>query len=135
MTKQVAITIKQPWVYSIFYLGKDIENRSWALPEKYEGQRVWIHAAKNCSLLELAAFYEFADSIGVTNAPFDISQLPFGVIVGSVKFSNELTHRSKWMMPSFRYWKISDAVLLSKPIPAKGKLGFWDCTNLVEGVA
>jgi hypothetical protein len=41
---------------------------------------------------------------------------------------------SVWHMEDFNGWKISNPVLLSTPIPAKGKLGFWDCTELVKEV-
>lgn len=39
-----AITIKQPWASLIVHGIKDIENRSWACPKKYLGERVLIHA-------------------------------------------------------------------------------------------
>jgi len=39
-----AITVKQPWAWAIFNVGKDIENRSW--PTNYRGPLV-IHAALN----------------------------------------------------------------------------------------
>lgn len=41
-----AITIKQPWASLIVHGIKDIENRTWACPKKYIGQRVLIHAGK-----------------------------------------------------------------------------------------
>jgi hypothetical protein len=40
-----AITIKQPWASLIVHGIKDIENRTWACPEKYIGHRVLIHAS------------------------------------------------------------------------------------------
>lgn len=40
-----AISIKQPWAYLIVYGIKDIENRTWACPKKYIGQRVLIHSS------------------------------------------------------------------------------------------
>ena len=38
-----AITIKQPWASLIVHGFKNIENRTWACPEKYIGHRVLIH--------------------------------------------------------------------------------------------
>ena len=40
-----AISIKQPWTSLIVHGIKDIENRTWACPKKYIGQRVLIHAS------------------------------------------------------------------------------------------
>ena len=40
-----AITIKQPWASLIVHGFKNIENRTWACPEKYIGHRVLIHAS------------------------------------------------------------------------------------------
>lgn len=40
-----AITIKQPWASLIIHGFKNIENRTWACPEKYIGHRVLIHAS------------------------------------------------------------------------------------------
>ena len=39
----LALTVRQPWTWSILFLEKDIENRSW--PTKVRG-RVFLHAAK-----------------------------------------------------------------------------------------
>ncbi len=39
------ISIKQPWASLIVHGIKDIENRTWACPKKYIGQRVLIHAS------------------------------------------------------------------------------------------
>ena len=39
------ISLRQPWAYLICSGIKDIENRTWKLPEKYKGERVLIHAS------------------------------------------------------------------------------------------
>lgn len=43
-----AITIKQPWASLIVHGIKDIENRTWACPKKYIGQRVFFEREKEC---------------------------------------------------------------------------------------
>lgn len=40
-----AISVKQPWASLIVEGIKPIENRTWPCPEKYNGQRVLIHAS------------------------------------------------------------------------------------------
>ena len=48
-----AISIKQPWASLIVHGIKPIENRTWKCPEKYIGQRVFVHAsAKNAGEYE-----------------------------------------------------------------------------------
>jgi hypothetical protein len=41
-----ALSLRQPWLWAIFELGKDIENRRWNTT--YRGH-VWLHAAKGCT--------------------------------------------------------------------------------------
>lgn len=41
--KHKVLSVKQPWSFLICSGIKDIENRSWKLPEKYKGERVLIH--------------------------------------------------------------------------------------------
>ena len=136
MTKQVAITIKPHWAYSIFHLGKPVENRTWNLPEKYEGQRVWIHSGSSTmSSKEAVAFWDYLKGIhAMPDFLISLSDFPRGAIVGSVEFERG-DNSSKWAMPDHYWWHIKNKILLPEPIPAKGKLSFWDCTNLVEAIA
>ena len=41
-----ALSIQQPWADLILFGGKDIENRTWPLPDKMRGQRIYVHAGK-----------------------------------------------------------------------------------------
>ena len=45
--KHKVLTVKQPWAYLLCAGIKDIENRTWKLPEKYKGERVLIHASRS----------------------------------------------------------------------------------------
>lgn len=40
-----ALSVRQPWAYLLCSGIKDVENRTWKLPEKYKGERVLIHAS------------------------------------------------------------------------------------------
>lgn len=44
-----ALSLRQPWLWAIFDLGKDIENRRWNT--RYRGP-IWLHAAKGCTNAE-----------------------------------------------------------------------------------
>lgn len=111
-----AVTVKQPWAYAIFYLGKDTENRGW-IPG-YKG-RLYIHAGNSWDS-EGEAWIE---SEGLT---IDYSKIVFGSVLGCVDM-DVATSRSRWAMPDHFHWTLSNPRLLSEPFPAKGQLGLWQC--------
>ena len=41
-----ALSIQQPHADEILLHGKDIENRTWKLPDHMKGQRIYVHAGK-----------------------------------------------------------------------------------------
>ena len=41
-----AISVRQPWAWLLLHKGKDVENRSWALPARYVGDPLLLHAGK-----------------------------------------------------------------------------------------
>lgn len=55
-----ALSLRQPWLWAIFELGKDIENRRWNT--KYRGP-VWLHAAKGCTFKEMEEALHFMSEI------------------------------------------------------------------------
>lgn len=133
-----AITIKQPWAFLIVHGIKDIENRTWACPEKYIGHRVLIHASgkpvetRNPNSVFTKAQWdslpvEFQRKIicaeGIVNS----------AIIGSVMITDcVVNHPSIWAEKGVYNWVLSNAVLFSEPIPVKGKLSFWDFDGLKE---
>jgi hypothetical protein len=126
-----AITVKQPWAWLICNGIKDIENRSWPLPAKYLGKRILIHAGakpwtenfyKVCTkahvdeILNKTNLHYFYDGAKVTSA-----------IIGSVKIVDCVqNHPSIWAIDGQYHWVLAKPVLFDKPIPAKGRLGFWE---------
>ena len=48
-----AISIRQPWAWAILYAGKDVENRTWQLPERFWGQDILLHAGQQLQLGKL----------------------------------------------------------------------------------
>jgi hypothetical protein len=150
-----AISEKQPWGYLLCTGIKDIENRTWPLPEKYIGERILIHtsakaAGKILSLLsekQQAALWWHL----LTNRVYDRKEedLDCGAIIGSVRFVDcVINHESIWAekteistewgkdleiivddKPIYN-WVTTDAILFNKPIlNVKGRLGFWDVPN------
>lgn len=140
------LTVKQPWAYLICSGIKDIENRSWKLPEKYKGERVLIHASAKADDIKLAidgqATVEEIQLLSALNY-CDENEL-YSAIIGSVRFVDcTFNHHSIWAeksegiatgghvinvnKPIIWNWVVADPVLFDKPIRnVKGKLSFWD---------
>ena len=142
------LTVKHPWAYLICSGIKDIENRTWKLPEKYREKRVLIHASAKADDIKLAIDGQAtAEEIQLLSALnyCDENEL-YSAIIGSVEIVDcVINHPSIWAektevstawgkdleiivdeRPVFN-WVVSDAVLFDKPIlNVKGKLGFWD---------
>lgn len=132
------ITIKQPWASLIVEGIKDIENRTW--PTKYRGQ-VLIHAAaKGWKWIEVLNYLSEGAKAILNSFGYDatwIRRLPTGAIIGSVEIVNcVVNHPSIWAEKSFYdmfedakptyNWVLANPIKFPEPIPAKGKLSFWD---------
>lgn len=136
-----AISIKQPWASLIVHGIKDIENRTWKLPEKYKGKRVLIHAS--------ATSWTWHRVINYFTTPMQnvfiklgyngkwLRNLPTGSIIGSVQIVNCVqNHPSIWAEKGVYNWVLSDPVLYENPIEnVKGKLSFWEYDGIKEDKA
>lgn len=145
-----AISIKQPWASLIVEGVKDIENRTWKCPEKYIGQRVLIHASKTCDKHNWNALNERQKKCLRGTELYHLStiELPYSAIIGSVEIVNcVINYPSIWAEESYyipcydRYddddpskiiynWVLANPIKFPQPIPAKGKLSFWDYPNI-----
>lgn len=137
-----AISVRQPWAYLICAGLKDIENRTWKLPEKYKGQRVLIHAGKTryVNPFDLLTNEQY-DSISQDKRIEMANDMEFGAIIGSVEIVDcVINHPSIWAEKSKmlydglspdRYdkiynWVLRNPVLFDKPVlNVKGQLGFF----------
>ena len=148
----ITISVKQPWAYLLCAGIKGIENRTWKLPEKYKGERVLIHASGKTDKEPYMLFDDAQiDAIGSDIMDVVASYHNTSAIIGSVVFTDSvINHQSVWAekthmaklgeheLPSCLYppykptynWVASYPVLFDKPIPAKGKLSFWDYPNI-----
>lgn len=154
LAKEVAISVKQPWAYLLCANIKPIENRTWPLPEKYIGKRVYIHASKSqykntWDVLSKAQNELFLQRQEIITG----AALEYGAIIGYVEFADcVINHPSIWAEKTPDYvvginpkiheqitgkkiiynWVVSEAVLFDKPIlNVKGKLSFWDCSECI----
>jgi len=150
------ITIKQPWASLIIEpregtnLGiKDIENRTWPCPKKHIWQRVLIHASAKMEESALERI-SMIDGEVARRLWFDLNdnKFPLGEIIGSVEIVDcVINHPSIWAEKSIDCkdgcpdiekcpigkcphkiynWVLANPIKFPEPIPAKGKLRFWD---------
>ena len=125
------ISVKQPWSFLICSGIKDIENRSWKLPEKYKGERVLIHASadKKLNLLALTGEqYEDACNKFDWKETRSVDRWDRSAIIGSVEIVDcVINHPSIWADKGVYNWVLANPILFEKPIlNVKGKLSFWD---------
>ena len=106
------LTIRQPWASAIFYAGKDVENRRWTTP--YRGL-LYIHAG-----IRIDPEVD-PESVLAAEVP-----VPRGVILGHVQLVDIVSGSvSRWAEPGQYHWLLAQPVILSSPLPAKGRLGLW----------
>ena len=120
------LSVKQPWAYLICSGIKDIENRTWKLPEKYRGERVLIHAsgkplADGRCISHLLTKEQYAHLIEVNQgaSAMDIMYLEYSnsAIIGSVRFVDcVVNHPSIWAEKT----SFSRSVILNNDLTVKG---------------
>lgn len=107
-----AISVKQPWAYLICSGIKDIENRTWRLPEKHKGKRVLISssAKSDANVLFTPAQKAEIDKWKTHN----ILGFDTGVIIGSVVFTDcVVNHHSIWAEKTGFYVELEEGVYLT----------------------
>ena len=141
------LSVKQPWAYLLCAGIKDIENRTWKLPEKYKGERVLIHASAKNDLYSFSKEQmQEMHSKGIDKSYLTGKGKAYlSAIIGSVRFVGcEINYPSIWAEQStgvlignkfyhkdgdvpIYNWVLANPVLFDKPIlDVKGKLRFWD---------
>lgn len=152
-----AISIKQPYSSLIVHGIKDIENRTWPCPKKYIGQRVLIHAsATPVNMINPSSVFtnQQWDFLTEEQKMLIISgAMPTGSIIGSVQIVGcVINHPSVWAEKTENYtvgmnpklyevltdkkvvynWILANPIIYDEPIPAKGKISFWDYPGIKE---
>ncbi len=112
------LTLKQPWAWAVFNMGKDIENRYWT--DDYRG-KLYIHAGKSYDEAG-AAWIEQQFNVKIPN------NLEMGCILGSVELVdiNRDSFNSPWAMKGQWHWKLENPVALKNSIPARGNQKIWE---------
>jgi len=126
-----ALTLWRPWPAAIFYLGKDVENRTWPPPASIIGKRIAIHASKkedkdalSWMLQTLKPGMKDTMRLLVLMESHDVK----GAIVGTVvvdSWRNAFTAGSRWAVGPY-CWMLKDPIVLAEPITCKGAQGLWN---------
>ena len=149
------LSVKQPWAWLICSGIKNIENRSWKLPEKMKGQRVLIHASAKMDTKNPISLLNDRQSLSFSTPEkrlllYDSSTVR-SAIIGSVEIVDcVINHESIWaektnlhefknsITGEYQYipiynWVLTNPVLFENPIMnVKGKLNFWEYQNTLE---
>lgn len=145
----ITLSVKQPWAYLLCAGIKNIENRTWELPEKFRGKRVLIHAS-GTKMKGLEGDYLNDAQIGYLHCGYTpLKELhkyyalrnQYSAIIGSVRFVDcVINYESIWaekcdplysdktgkIIEATYNWVVADPILFDKPIlNVKGKLRFW----------
>lgn len=114
-----AVSVRQPWASAIFYLGKDVENRTWSTD--YRG-RLWIHASTTLDRSRPDLVRALRGRRHLVSGAF----LGYAELVDVVRGS-----RSLWAVPGQFHWVLANAVPMQDPMPAKGQLRLWEPSELL----
>lgn len=128
------LSIRQPWASLIVKGFKDVENRSWRTSIRGEiaihtsaskAEDDWEDAIITVAVIRAIALSEAKEWLIKTIGEFD--KLPRGAILGTVEIADCKRERmSPWHFDENWGFYLQNPKELKKPIPAKGKLGFWD---------
>ena len=133
-TPRVALSVRQPWAWTLLFGGKDVENRTWST--RCRG-RIWIHASKR----EIAEDVDYAVRLVAEGWDCDPNRAlehyrehdQRGAILGSLNLTgcrlidelpaddplrNNLWAQGPWL------WLLEDPVVCD-PWPMPGRLSLW----------
>ncbi|MBI3408877.1 MAG: hypothetical protein HY040_11020 [Planctomycetes bacterium] len=118
-----AISVRQPWTYTIVVGEKTIENKS--KPTKHRGLLA-VHAGKQANVLNAFLKASNGDSI-------DRSTFALGYVVGVVELVdvvelNRDLEKNPWAYGPY-CWILAEPRVLEEPIPAKGQLGVFQLSE------
>ena len=137
------LSIRQPWASLIIKGFKDVENRSWRTfvrgeialhASSLKSEDDWDDAIITVAVIRAITFSEAEKWLIETIGEFD--KLPRGAILGTVEITDCKRERmSPWHFDENWGFYLQNPKEIKKPIPAKGKLGFWDFDlSLAEAV-
>lgn len=142
-----ALSVRQPWAWLIVNGYKDVENRNWRIGRHsqhgfYRSQRADFSVKLPCRVYVHASKLDDPDawSFIMITAPRDVygrlvtvhATLPRGTLIGEVDIVDCVTQSgSPWFEGPYGF-VLANPKAYDKPIPCKGKLGFFEPENIPE---
>lgn len=129
-----ALSIRQPWAFSILFGGKDIENRNWAT--RHTGL-IALHASSKMTVEDFNQWKQFVYDRDLRGPWLDgkvIGDAKRGGIVGVVEITGcTVGSNSPWFVGEYGFTLANSREIPF--IPLRGQLGFFDLpTNVVAKV-
>jgi hypothetical protein len=154
MSELRALSVRQPYAWSIVSGGKEVENRSRRTTYRgtvaIHASLAWDKGGEKSPLVQhgWARFVKNLPQMNRPRFPLDKSSLwmEFGAVIGVVDIvgchehgdpdvpcgANGAGRCSDWAVRSPWHWELGNARPLPKPIPARGALGLWRMPDEVE---
>uniref|UniRef100_A0A6M3J308 Putative ASCH domain-containing protein n=1 Tax=viral metagenome TaxID=1070528 RepID=A0A6M3J308_9ZZZZ len=139
-----ALSIRQPWAWLICKGFKNIENRDWHIhlppllnyPAKMK--RIYVHASTSKAEMTkgtLAWILKCLNNQQASELMLAYERLTYGAIIGEVDITG-CTEKSDspWFIGKYGF-TLANPVLYERPIPCKGKLGFFEPGINLGGIA
>ena len=138
----MALTVKQPWAHLLVHGLKRFEFRRWAMPGRYAGEPIAIHAGVKFdhgawpAMLQAACDQSLAQQgllARALQAAPTADDYQARAFVGAVRFGHSIVGRSLARAldlppddpPDMFGWPVLSAVAYATPIDYPGKLGLW----------
>ena len=141
-----ALSIRQPWAWLICAGYKDIENRNWKIGRKSQHGpyssyhqanftielpcRIYVHAGKSVDNDGAIWLWENKENLSIQGAMPEWVEIcniwRESAIIGEVDIVDCVTEsKSPWFVGKYGF-TLANPLLYEKPIPCKGKLGFFE---------
>lgn len=143
---ELALSIKQPWLFCITDGEKRVENRSWKPPASVMGQRIALHASAKHE-----EAWSYLEACKLTGRHIGEAEFARGAIVATAVVAGYVHVRDDgmivekvgdhsavaaydptsdpWLVGKYG-WILADVQKLPEPIPAKGSLNLWPTARI-----
>lgn len=120
-----ALTLHQPWAWSICHAGKRVENREWA-PHLSKGDVFAIHAGQRYDREDASWIFHMHDA----SVPPE-EEITKGAVVAVVRLGDVLERHRRprapdlWHAAAKFWWQLSEVIVLPSPVACRGKQKLW----------
>ena len=130
-----ALSLKQPWAWSIVHGPKRIENRKWAPWPQVVGEVIAIHASKTydedgASYIRQVFREPPAKGVAVAGAIIGVAR-----VVGCARSMADPRllplDQVYWFFGPYA-WLLDDVRALASPVPCAGALALWNVPSALE---